>query len=258
MPDPDVLEPDAGLHAPPADEPGVPAPAAAPAQEPVKTAPTEDVEGIKGALVAERRRRQELEQELAARSQPPAPKVNIPDVSDEDAETYARRYELYTAQGLDLNRAKQIIADNRKEMTRVAKEAAAEAIEPLKQTTATQASRQNFVWAASQQDADGQPLVDPAVLAQTWTTFPPELTANPAVAKVVLAAAVGEALMTRKARPRAPDREPLLSEPSGGNRGGAYTMSNVERKVAQASGIAPDKWEKVAKEFKPGQPNILE
>ena len=63
-----------------------------------------------------------------------APEVQA--VTDEEAERYARRYELYTPQGLDLTRARHIIADNRKEMKQVAEEAAREAVKPLAATTA--------------------------------------------------------------------------------------------------------------------------
>ena len=61
--------------------------------------------------------------ELLKADEPPA----LQQVSDEDAEKYARRYELYTATGLDLKRAKQIIADNRAEMKQVAQQAAQKA-----------------------------------------------------------------------------------------------------------------------------------
>ena len=48
-------------------------------------------------------------------------------------------------------------------MTRVAHEAAQQAIQPAVQATALQASRQNFLWAAQQLGADGAALVDPAI-----------------------------------------------------------------------------------------------
>lgn len=256
---PEELAAEVGLHAPPVEEtppPAVETPP--PAADPPK--PAEDVEGIKGALVAERRRRQELEQELAvARTPPPVvPRPEVAQVSDDQAEKFARRYELYTANGLDLARAKQMIADNQKEIEDVARRTAQEVIEPLKQTTAVGASRQNFVWAASQTDADGQPLVDPRALAEVWATFPPELSANPEVAKVILKATVGEAVMTRKSGPKPAMREPLQTEAPGGFRGNAYTMSNVEKKTATAAGIASADWEKRAKTYQPGQPNTLE
>ncbi len=131
-------------------------------------------------------------------------------------------------------------------------------VAPVMRTTADAASKQNFVWAASQVDADGQALVDPQQLASVWATFPPELSANPEVAKVILKATLGEAVMTRKPKARGLDREPSFSEPPGGRGQGAYTISNVEKKVAAASGINTADWEKRAKGYQPGQPNSLE
>ena len=238
---------------PPAAPPETPAPAAA-------APPHEDVEGIKSALIAERRRRQELEQEVQTLRTPPAPKPpDIPDVSDEEAEKVARHYELYAKDGLDISRAKRIIKDQRDEIRRVAKESAEEAVAPVRQGAATAQSRQNFVWAATQKDSDGQPLVDHKALAEIWATFPAELSANPEVAKVILKAAIGETVMTRGPKPRTTvDREPGLSEPSGGNRTGAYTMSNLEKKVATGAGIKSADWEARAKTYQPGAPNSLE
>lgn len=236
---------------PPAAEAPPPPVAAAP-----PAPPAEDVEGIKSALIAERRRRQDLERELEARNAPPKP-PDPPDVTDDEAERFAKHYELYTANGLDISRAKRMIKDQRDETRRVATEAAQQAVEPLKQTTATQASRQNFVWAASQKDADGNPLVDPTVLAETWANFPAELTAQPEVAKIVLQSVVGHVVMSKPRAPKGPEREPTFSEPSGG-RAPAYTISSLERKVADAAKIAPKDWEARAKNYQPGVPNTLE
>ena len=182
---------------------------------------------------------------------------DVPTVSDEDAEKYARRYELYTANGLDLARAKQIIADNRTEMATVARQAAAEAVEPMRQTTAAQAARQNFLWAASQQTPDGAPLVDPQELATVWATFPPELAADPQVAQVILEAAIGRTIRSGKALPVA-GRAPLFTEPPGGQRGGdGYRISDLERKVARNTGVSEKAWAEQAQQFKPDASNVL-
>lgn len=260
----EVLE--TGLNAPP--EPDLPPPAAD-APPPVAATPEPPKEETVPVpvLLSERRARQDaerraerLEAELQAARNPPKPVVDIPDVSDDQAEKFARRYELYTPNGLDLARAKQMIADNRKETEEVARRAAEQVIEPLRRTTATQASKDNFLWAAQQTDANGDPLVDPKALAEVWATFPPELAANPEVAKVILKATVGEQVMSRAAKPvtRRLDREPALSEPPGGQRGGGYTISNVEKKVAQSLGIKDTDWESRAKTYQPGAPNRLE
>ncbi len=210
-------------------------------------------------------RAQEIEQRLDAwnaqqRQQPvpvPAKDDPIAKVSDEDAERVAKRYELYTPTGLDLPRAKQILAEQRAETRRIAEEAASQAIAPLMQQTAADASKQNFVAMATAKGADGQPLVDARALAELWAGFPPELTANPQVAQVILNAAIGEGVRTRRPQPQPPGREPTFSESPSGHRP-AYTASAVEKKMAQAVGMSSSDWEKAAKTYQHGVPNALE
>lgn len=238
-----------------------------------------------GVLTAERRRMKEAhERELAPvrekasradqldarlqayeqqQRQPPAPAAPddpIAKVSDEKAERFAKRYELFTPNGLDIPRAKQIIAEQEAETRRIAEEAASKAMAPLLQDTAASASKQNFVDMATQKAPDGSPLLDATdqrALAELWAGFPPELTANAAVAQVILNAALGQRIRSRKAQPSAPGREPLVTESAGGPRP-AYTASNVERKMAQSVGMSSSEWEKRAKEYQPGIPNALE
>lgn len=83
--------------------------------------------------------------------------TDIPDVSDEDAEKFARRYELYRDNGLDVHRAKQMIVDQRAETKRIASQVAQEAVAPYAQTAAAHAARENFMWAANQKAPDGSP-----------------------------------------------------------------------------------------------------
>lgn len=181
---------------------------------------------------------------------------DIPSVSDEEAEKEARDLELFTPTGLDLPRAKRIIAKRRAEVSAVAKEAAREAIAPYAASSATQQSRSNFGWAASQKNTDGSPLVDVNELARVWATFPPELTANPDVAKVVLKAAIGESVMTGKA-PRRSEQEPVFSEVPGGNAPGGYRISQMERSVAKVAGLSEKAFSDLAKQYKPDAHNIL-
>ena len=181
---------------------------------------------------------------------------DVPDVSDEDAEKHARRYGLYTPTGLDLPLAKQMIADHRADTRRIATEAAHEAIQPYARTTATAQSRQNFAWAASQKTPDGRPVVDATQLATLWATFPPELTANPEVAKVVLRAALGESVLSNT-RPAAPDHEPLFTERPGGGKAGDYQISPLERRVAQIAGMTEKQYSDRAKTYQPDAVNVL-
>lgn len=180
-----------------------------------------------------------------------------PTISDEEAEKYARRLELYTPTGLDLRRAKQIIADNRAEITRVAQEAAQQAVQPALQATAQQVSRQHFLWAAQQRGSDGRALVDPAILAAEWAKLPAELTARPEVAQHVLKAAIGESAVSGKRQPAPDDREPLFTEAPGGGRQEPYRLSPLERRVAKDAGLNEQQWADRAKQYQPDRLNVL-
>jgi hypothetical protein len=225
--------------------------------------PGEDATGLRAALLAERRRRQDLEEENASLRQPP-PKPLPPEaetVNDDEAERYARHYELYTKDGLDIGRAKRIIADNRSEMKRVAKQAADEAVGPVQEQTAKSGAREQFVRVAMAVDGQGQRVLDDdgvKILAQKFAQMPPQLASLPEVADLMLNAAIGETVRTGKKRVAAPSKEPVFSESPGGQRGTGYTISNIEKKVADSRGISHGDWEKAAKTYQPGQPNRLE
>lgn len=191
--------------------------------------------------------------DLLARSADPAE----PQVSDDDAEKYARRLELYTASGLDTRRAKHIIAENRAEMARVAHDAAQQAVQPAMQATAEQLSRQNFILMAQRKGADGRALVDPAVLAAEWAKVPAVLTAQSEVAHQLLKSAIGESALSGKRQPLADPTEPLFTEPAGGGRSDPYRMSEVERKMARTSGLTEKQWSDSAKQYQPDRLNVL-
>lgn len=190
--------------------------------------------------------------ELLAREEPPAAQ-QIPDA---EAETFARQFELYTAQGLDIPRARRIMASQRAEIEKVAKAAAAEAIRPVAERTALDQSRANFLTAAQALDQSGRPLVDPQVLAQQWALVPAELSAQREVADMILDRAIGVMHRLGRQAPAVPTREPVFSEPAGG-RGRTYEMSDLERRVANSAGITPTEWTKTAKTFVPGAINVI-
>lgn len=177
-------------------------------------------------------------------------------VSNEEAEATARDYELYTGNGLDIARAKRIILKEREKTKQIATAAAQQAVAPALQQTAQGQARGNFVWAAQQKDSSGRPLADPQILASLWSTVPPELAANPEVAKHLLKTAIGETHLQGKQPPAAASHEPIYSEPSGGNRE-PYTMSTMEKKVAGLAGIKHDDWQKKAAEYKPNEINVI-
>lgn len=180
-----------------------------------------------------------------------------PQISDDEAEKVARDYELYTANGLDLPRARRILAKQRTEITFAAQEAARQVIQPVLQGNATQAARQNFIWAATQKGPDGHPLVDPTLLANVWARVPPELAQHQEVARHLLQTAIGEAAMSGHRRPAAPTHDPTFTEAPGGGRGGHYQISDIERKVARTAGINEKDWTSRAQAYRPDAVNVL-
>lgn len=187
-----------------------------------------------------------------------APKPPTPEeqsIPDEDAANYARRYELFEPTGTpDVKRAKLIMADNRREMAKVASQAAQEAVAPVRQTAAEQASRSNFVQMAQRMDADGTPLVDPQVLAEEWATLAPELTADSRVAQVVLEKAIGKMILSGK-RPQKPQRAPVYSESpgGGGNRQPSSKLTDLDRKL----GFTEKELNTLTAGFNPGGVSII-
>jgi hypothetical protein len=160
---------------------------------------------------------------------------------------------------LDVGRAKRIIADNRSEMKRVATQAADEAVGPVRSEAAKAAAREQFVRVATEANSQGL-LSDPVseAMVARYKVLPPELTALPEVADLLLSASIGDAVRAGKKRVAAPSKEPVFSESPGGQRGTGYTISNIEKKVADSRGISHADWEKAAKTYQPGQPNRLE
>lgn len=190
--------------------------------------------------------------ELMKADEPPA----IQQISDEEAEAKAREYELYTAKGLDLDRAKRIIAKENARMKDVATKAAAEAVRPVAERSALDQSRANFIAAVQQRSANGQPLVDPQILAQQWALVPAELSAQRDVAELILDRAIGAMHRQGKQPPVAPSHEPIFSETPGGP-SPAYRISEIEKAVSRSAGINDKDWQSSAKKFVPGAINVI-
>ena len=180
----------------------------------------------------------------------PAPEET--QIPDDDAERYARRFELYdvATNAPDVKRAKAIMADNRRESETIARQAAEDAVGPLKEQTATQASRANFVQMAQLRDADGQPLVDAEVLAQEWAQLPPTLTQHLQVAETVLHAAIGKMHRQGKTVTR---RTPVFTEAPGGGGGQPLTLTPLDKKL----GLTEADLKASADRFVPGGMSVI-
>lgn len=274
---PDDLNPSASLESPPTTTPE-PEPEGVVEVQGQKLAPV-------SAIVAERERVRHTERERAAKEREPlqqqlaqtqqqaqqlaaeldalrqahAPKQpDVPDIPDDEAERVAREFELYTPTGLDLSRAKRVIARQRAEITKVAQQVAQEAVRGPQEDIFRQASKQNFIWAASQRDAHGNPIVDPKALAEQWAQLPAELTSKPEVAEHLLNTVAGRMMRTGQRPPTAPQQEPTFTEAAGGRRSAPYTMTTMGKRLATASGMTEKAFTDVAKTYQPGATNFLE
>lgn len=211
----------------------------APLQEKVK-----EVDALKAAL-NELRPYADLARQHPELWKQPEPTPDAEKVSDEEAATHARRYQLYLADGQpDLKTAKTILADHRNEIRTVAAQAARDAVGPIQAATAEERSRNNFAAMLHLKNSDGQPLVDPETLAKEWVQLPPDLTQHPQVAETVLNAALGKMYRSGK-RVSTPAREPLLSEaPSGRSATGTVTLSKLDKRLGltdkDIAGFRPD------------------
>lgn len=190
--------------------------------------------------------------------QEPAPP---PDPTKDPAiEQYARRFDLYTADGKpDVERAKAIIDDNRA----VAREEANKLLEPVRNETLAQRAVANVTWMTQQKDAAGNPLAQEhidavvrSITGQMTKAQALKVLADPAVVQVTTDTAWGR--QARSARPVAqkPPGEPLHVETAGGGQG--VPITDASRRLAKSAGISDKDFEASAKKFQPGKYNRLE
>lgn len=215
----------------------------APLQEKVK-----EIDSLKAAVAELRPYADFLKQNPHLLQQPPPPSEEE-QIPDEQAATYARRYELFDAQTgqPDIKRAKAIIADQRRESAEIAQQAAQQAIAPLQAQTAEQATRDNFLQAI--QFVQGDDIVTPELVAQQFAELGPNLTQHPQVARVALERAIGRAYLERRQGQRkAPARAPVLSEAPGGQ--APQSVPFTER--AKKMGLSESDLKSAHKTFKPG------
>jgi hypothetical protein len=182
--------------------------------------------------------------------QQPPPQQTAPEdsVTDAEAETYARRHQLYDANSkLDLKSAKSIIAEHRQEIDQAATRAAQQAVKPFAQNSAEYAQRQNFAAMVNELGADD--ILTPKQLAEQFAELGPDLSQHPGVARVALERAVGRAYLQRRGRAvRAPQREPVLSEASGGRVSQDVTLTDTGKKM----GLTTQDIKDASKNFTPG------
>lgn len=274
------------VEAQPASPPSPAPPAAIPPEVPAdKPAEVDSVEvgGEKyvpvSALQAERQRRQELSQkasrvdELEAFVREAQPYVNFlkanpqvmqprqeqpvkpaESVEDPDALEAAKLMDFYRADGQpDTARGAQWL----KLQDRRAQRVAQTTIQPMREQSAQERSTQNFALALQMQDADGR-KPSPEALRTVWQAMPAEYTADPQVASLLAVTALGLDQVQRKSPPKAPDRDPVITESSGGGPRNQASMTELETRVAQQKGVTATRWQEATKGFQKNRPSPLE
>lgn len=183
-----------------------------------------------------------------------------PSKADPAVEQYARRFDLYTADGKpDIERAQAIIEENRA----MAREEARKVMEPVETQTLEQRAIANLQWMENLTDANGQKLergAIEAVVGQIMASMPRaqalKTLASPDVVQVLADTALGRQARTKKAPVAPPANPPLHIETAGGGSGPVITDSS--RRLARAAGISEKQFEASAKNFKPGQYNSFD
>lgn len=176
-----------------------------------------------------------------------------PAVNDKQAEDYARKFDLYTADGkLDLARAQAIIEDNR----RMAREEIQQAIEPMQTQTYTQQAEANYSALLQAKDHAGRPLekaVVDHVIGMITSQLPrakaAQVLADKNVTDLLLRVARDTQMQQKGPGVKAPDTPPLVTERAGG--GTAIVLSENERRIARSSGMTEAQYAEKAKKADP-------
>lgn len=173
--------------------------------------------------------------------------------TDERAETYAKRFDLFTPDGKpDVARAQAILQDQDAQMERVAQKAVA----PLVQTEAQRTSIGLYQHYLQQPEVNGI-KVDPKYLAETWASVPPEVSADPRVAQVLYMNTIGRQILAGHKPAQAPPQV-VPTEGVGSGTPSAQALTPTSEKFLAASQMKPAEFRATREQYKPGQPNSLE
>lgn len=199
----------------------------------------------------------ETYQQLQRQPQQPAPVQTAPVADNPKLVKLARQMDYYKPDGApDLDRAAVHLAQIREEATEIAQQL----VQPLQQNAAQQQSAANYHNALRTVTPSGQkPKAD--TLTWMWRNLPAEYTADPRVAQVLPALALGlDALQggSLPPQPLPPANAPLVTEASGNVPRSRTVITDTERAVLANRGITDDKYSKLTKDFRPGRTSTLE
>lgn len=188
------------------------------------------------------------------RPQPPPSEPQGP-LTPQEAEEYAKDFDLYTTDGKpDIVRAQRIAARQEK----LAERKAQQMVTPLVQTEAHRQASALYQQQLQQPEINGF-KIDPKFLNEAWSVVPPEMiAANPAVAEIMKYVAAGrQALSGQKPMPVAPP-PPVPTEGAGGGQPSPQSLNTTSEKFASASGMKRDQFLETRNRYTPGQNNSLE
>jgi hypothetical protein len=164
--------------------------------------------------------------------------------------------DFYTATGQpDVEKGARWLALQDKRTQRLADEK----VRPILQQTAQDQASVNFQRALQIKDANGETPSRESLQA-VWQAMPAEYTADPRVAGVLAATALG---LDRMRTPRKhvvapPATAPLVTEASGGRPQARPAMSAFEEGIAKERGMTPARWQEMTKGYQSGRPTPLE
>lgn len=196
---------------------------------------------------------QQVQQQIASAQQQQAPQQ--PAVSDPELVELARSLDYYKGDGTpDLDRAAKFSAI----IDKKAESKARQMVQPIQDQSAQEASLRNFQ-AALQEKAPNGMAIDQMLLKTFWQGLPPNMTADPRVARVVASMVLGEQLRATVPQPPPPLHPPLVTEPVGGSPPQRRApISEAERKVLEHRGMTDTTYAAHTKDFRTGRLNTLE
>jgi hypothetical protein len=191
--------------------------------------------------------------------QPRPPETPTSGSPDPRLEKLARSLDYYKPDGTpDLHRAAVHAELIREQATEIAQQW----VQPLQQNAAQQQSAANYQQALRTAAPNGmKPKAE--TLTWMWRNLPPEYTADPRVAQVLPALALGldtlQGGSPLPAQPAPPGNPPVMTEAVGGNQPRQRTtLSETERAVLAGRGISDETYGKLTKDFKQGRTSALE
>ena len=186
----------------------------------------------------------------------PEPQAPAAPSIDPDAREAALLMDFYRPDGTpDDERGSKWLALQEKRAGRIAEAQMA----PIRQRTQMDQATANYNLARQVKDANGESPSD-ASLNAIWRQMPPELVADPSVAGVMAALALGlDRLNAPKRGPVVPMPPPaLVTESSGGHPKARPTLSPLEERIAADRGVSQTKWQEHTRGYQPGRAMTLE